>query len=178
MNSYRAEPKVREYKVAAAGMLVKRKTNDDQKMIQIKKAKGSSVYTTGMEFIGPSGGMWVELSTKNEQKPGWVLVHGKTIGMDQPLLEPVVEKNRAPDPDDRFWGMPCSVQVHCSDLDKIAPIKDESGRLAPMEDWAKFTEKNVDVVTYEGLLHDQLLESQDVFRKVCHDLIGLMRLRK
>eukprot|EP00747_Dinoflagellata_sp_TGD_P181912 gnl/TRDRNA2_/TRDRNA2_35921_c0_seq1.p1 gnl/TRDRNA2_/TRDRNA2_35921_c0~~gnl/TRDRNA2_/TRDRNA2_35921_c0_seq1.p1 ORF type:complete len:427 (-),score=75.22 gnl/TRDRNA2_/TRDRNA2_35921_c0_seq1:90-1211(-) len=175
--SRRAEPNVRVYS-AVTGICVKRKHKQDQRLTQLEVPRGSMVYTTGEEFIGPSGGMWVELSTANGQKPGWLLVHGKTVGMDQELLEPVPEPSRMPEPSDKFWKLPCEVQIHCSDTDTIHPLSDETGRLAPMEEWANFTDKDPDFVLHNDLQHDELLDSTEVMRQICLDLVVALRLRE
>ncbi|CAE7432828.1 Wdr35 [Symbiodinium pilosum] len=71
------------------GVLFKAKGTDpgsSKMIVQIQRKVGSKVKTTGRSWVGPAGGLWVELDPCF-QKPGWVLVEGPGFGKAGPLLE-------------------------------------------------------------------------------------------
>lgn len=177
LNCGRIRPLPRTWRVVEAeGKIIKKASPESQKIISGKREPGCLVHTTGRQFIGPSGGKWVELDPKRDPKPGWLLTHGRTIGLDSELLE-AVEEERPVDASDVFWKAPVGIQVHWSTGDDKAPWQDPAGRLAPMQDWAKLCGPEPEFVKYDGLLHDELLMHEQVIRHICSDLLRLLKIR-
>mmetsp|Transcript_101148 Transcript_101148/g.326476 ORF Transcript_101148/g.326476 Transcript_101148/m.326476 type:complete len:150 (-) Transcript_101148:49-498(-) len=146
------------------------------RMIQIVRDQGSTLHTTGQEFTGPTGGKWVQLDPEyGEKNKGWLLVHGKTVGVDHQLLDVVAES--VPEGDSEFWQAPVPFQIHVSDKDRIQPWKDPTGRLRPTEEWVKLTKEVPEYVKYEGMLHDAFLMDPSVITNICNDIIKLFNLR-
>merc|ERR1712083_1264165 len=100
----------------------KRASPEDDKILSVKRQVGSIIYTTGREHVGPSGGVWVEIDSTKDEKTGWLLTHGRTMGMDTPLLWEADEEDRPIDPGD-----------------ERSSWEGKPGKRAPMKDWSKLT---------------------------------------
>jgi len=153
------------------GCLVKRPALDSDRMIRFQRTPGSLVTVSGEEFVGPRGDRWLELDhVKDNVKPGWLLVHGKTLGIDSALLEEVNENvSELVGPDSVFWKARVPFQVSYSTGDVQAPFKDASSRHWPMEHWAKLTHFELEFVKYDDLTHKEFLNNADVIRSICAD---------
>mmetsp|Transcript_55467 Transcript_55467/g.124990 ORF Transcript_55467/g.124990 Transcript_55467/m.124990 type:complete len:370 (+) Transcript_55467:70-1179(+) len=158
--------------VAPDGKLVKKNVPTSDRIIQISREAGSILQTTGQVYHGAAGNVWVELDpAAGEKNKGWLLLHGKSVGLDHQLLEEV------PSEEPQYWKMPVPVQVHVSDKDRIQPMVDNTGRLRPQAEWAVLTTEEPQFVTHEGFLHDALLGEPAVCRHICNDIIAMCNLR-
>merc|ERR1719229_1841690 len=58
-----------------------------KRIIKTKRQVGTSICTTGREYRGPAGGLWVEVDPeRNPAEDGWALVSGPGFGIVGPLL--------------------------------------------------------------------------------------------
>merc|ERR1719229_221049 len=58
-----------------------------KRIIKTKRQVGTSICTTGREYRGPAGGLWVEVDPeRNPNEEGWTLVSGPGFGIVGPLL--------------------------------------------------------------------------------------------
>lgn len=160
------------------GKLIKRVSPEDQNIYACTRAPGSFVHTTGREFVGLSGGHWVEIDPTKDEKPGWLLTHGRTVGMDRDLLVEAEEEGRPMDKGDLFWKIPCPVTVHWSTGDKRCPFDGVPGKKPPIKEWTKLSQKEPEYVMWEGLQHNDLLTSTDVCNWILKDLEKVFGVHK
>jgi len=167
------------------GKLIKRKTNDS-KLVQVTRKPGSVVYVKGAPVsFSFRGDKWLEIdSSRDEGKPGWFLVHGQMVGINEDLLVPA-ETEYNYDPENCiFQKTMVPFEVHYSTGDKVIDRLEAEPRddgppgtfQRKLTDWQRFTEQEVKFVKHEEYQHDEILVSEDVLREICHDLVRLLRI--
>merc|ERR550525_415293 len=141
-------------------------------MIQIPKDVGTPVFVTGEELVGNRGDRWVQIATtRADVKPGWYLTHGRTVGIDQDLLELPEDDTEPFDEHSLFWRAPVPIEVHFSNRDAFHRWEDPSGHQRPMREWSRLTTFQPEFVEYDDLAHDDLLMHKDVLHNICEDFV-------
>uniref|UniRef100_A0A7S1KVD3 Uncharacterized protein n=1 Tax=Alexandrium catenella TaxID=2925 RepID=A0A7S1KVD3_ALECA len=185
MNGSAVPPLPRTWRVGRAGTICKRPDSDPSKRLKMQREPGSEVFVTGEEERGKAGERWLRIDEAREgKKPGWYLVHGGPLGINEDLLEPADSGSEPADGRGHYFRVPVQLQVHYSTGDHLAPPED-TGRptplvdrkVPPMRDWSRLTEREPEFMEYEGLEHHELLMHQQVLENICQDFLRVCRLR-
>mmetsp|Transcript_72759 Transcript_72759/g.168653 ORF Transcript_72759/g.168653 Transcript_72759/m.168653 type:complete len:650 (+) Transcript_72759:66-2015(+) len=178
LNSCPVAPLPRKWLVGEPGVLVKKPAADPSKMIRIYKDVGTPVFVTGEEHLGDRGDRWMQIDTSRaDVKPGWYLINGRTVGINQDLLEPLEADDEPPNEQSLYWKAPVPFRVYHSTADVLHGWEDPTGRLRPMREWNRLTCFEPEFVEYEGLAHDELLMDIDVLHDICSDFVKFCRFR-
>jgi len=178
MNGSAVPPLPRRWRVGRAGTICKRGDENPVKRIRIARPPGFEVFVTGEEERGAAGERWLRIDdARTGVKPGWYLVHGGPLGINEDLLEPADSGSEPADEHSHYFKVPVRFQVHYSTGDRIAPREDASRRMPPMRDWNRLTALEPEFMEYEGLEHHELLMHPQVLENICQDFLRVCRLR-